>query len=60
MYEITCHYCFEIIPIDLYIEEGKTQNFILDCEVCCHPLEVTASWESEIESFQIDVKEGLG
>lgn len=56
--EITCHFCFEKINLELFIEEGEKQDFITDCEVCCHPLHITAEWNEEDEDFEVEVDAG--
>lgn len=56
--EITCHFCFEKIPLELFIEEGEKQDFIVDCEVCCHPLHIIAEWNDEDEEFEVEVDAG--
>ncbi|MBC7537727.1 MAG: CPXCG motif-containing cysteine-rich protein [Bacteriovorax sp.] len=55
--DITCHYCFETFPIEIYLEEGEEQDFIIDCEVCCHPLHIIAKWNDDEGQFNIDVDE---
>lgn len=59
MYQITCHYCFETLSITLFREEGEQQEFITDCEVCCHPLKIQATWDEQEEEFNINVEAGL-
>ena len=41
----TCPYCWQTISIllDLSVE---SQNFIQDCEVCCHPIQFNYSAEN--------------
>ncbi|NOT79363.1 MAG: CPXCG motif-containing cysteine-rich protein [Bacteriovoracaceae bacterium] len=56
--EIKCHFCFETIPLEIYVEEGEKQDFIVDCEVCCHPLHIIAEWNDEEEVFNIEVDAG--
>ena len=56
--EITCPFCFEKIPLELFIEEGEKQDFITDCEVCCHPLHIIAEWNEEEEEFDVEVDAG--
>lgn len=53
---IKCHYCFETIPLEIFREEGDSQEFTLDCEVCCHPLHITAEWNEETETFDVEVE----
>lgn len=53
--DITCHFCFETIPLEIYLEEGEEQDFIIDCEVCCHPLHIIAKWNEDEEKFDVEV-----
>lgn len=54
--EIKCLYCFQNIPLEIYVEEGEKQDFIVDCEVCCHPLHIIAEWNEEEECFEAEVE----
>lgn len=56
--EIKCHFCFETIPLEIYVEEGEKQDFIVDCEVCCHPLHIIAEWNDDEEIFNVEVDAG--
>ena len=53
---VTCPYCFEPIEVTLFVEEGEKQDFITDCEVCCHPFEVKAFWDSSIDDFNVSIE----
>jgi predicted RNA-binding Zn-ribbon protein involved in translation (DUF1610 family) len=33
-----CPYCGEMIWMEFYPEEGRHQETIIDCEVCCNPI----------------------
>ena len=49
-----CPYCWEEISmlLDPSVEEA---NYIEDCEVCCNPIHVTATFEEgELTSFQAE------
>jgi len=39
---IRCPYCHETLWLEVDITEGSDQRFILDCEICCRPIEVHA------------------
>lgn len=41
--KFNCPYCGEINCTDIFFSDGKSQNFIYDCEVCCSPMEITVS-----------------
>ena len=55
---IKCHFCFETIPLEIFVEEGEKQDFIVDCEVCCHPLHIIAEWNDEDGEFEVEVDAG--
>ena len=55
---IICHFCFETIPLEIFVEEGEKQDFIVDCEVCCHPLHIIAEWNDDNEEFEVEVDAG--
>jgi hypothetical protein len=47
-----CPYCFEKISMLLDLSEDDTQSYIEDCEVCCHPIQVTfTSANGQLVSF---------
>ncbi|MDT0645777.1 CPXCG motif-containing cysteine-rich protein [Zunongwangia sp. F260] len=53
MYEhyFQCPYCWEEISV-LLDPSMRRQTYIEDCEICCNPLEITVSFESnEITEF---------
>lgn len=56
--QLTCHYCFEPFTLTLFIEDGEEQEFITDCEVCCHPLQINAVWSEDEGRFSVDVSPG--
>lgn len=57
---IQCLFCFEKFSVQFFLEDGETQETIYDCEVCCHPLELTANWDPDREKFSVEVKQGAG
>ncbi|MFI2741287.1 CPXCG motif-containing cysteine-rich protein [Zhouia sp. PK063] len=49
-----CPYCWEEISMLLDTSVYR-QTYVEDCEVCCNPIEVTATFEAhELISFQAD------
>jgi hypothetical protein len=56
--QYTCHFCFEPFTLTIYPEDGEEQEFVTDCEVCCHPLLIQASWVEEEGRFSVDVSPG--
>jgi len=36
-----CPYCFERISMILDLSEDGQQQYVEDCEVCCHPIQIT-------------------
>lgn len=54
MYEhfFQCPYCWEEISV-LLDPSVATQRYIEDCEVCCNPIEINATFEEgELVSFE--------
>ncbi|OGR51134.1 MAG: hypothetical protein A3I11_00480 [Elusimicrobia bacterium RIFCSPLOWO2_02_FULL_39_32] len=37
-YSFDCPYCMETNDIRIDLTGGKKQQFIYDCEICCHPI----------------------
>ena len=56
MYEhyFTCPHCWE--EISMMIDTSVPyQKYVEDCEVCCHPLEISVRCEeSEIVGFEVN------
>lgn len=40
-----CPYCFEPISMILDLSINGTQSYIEDCEVCCHPIQISFTVE---------------
>lgn len=57
--EFNCPYCGEINFVTVFFSEGKSQNFIQDCEVCCKPIEITISQDNDGNIF-LDAKNDEG
>lgn len=38
-YQIQCPYCGEQIWMEFYPQDGADQETIIDCEVCCSPIQ---------------------
>ena len=47
-----CPYCWEEISMLLDASINQS-NYIEDCEVCCHPIEIEYLFQDEIKSFNI-------
>lgn len=42
-----CPYCWE--KISMFLERTiELQTYVEDCEICCNPIQITASFESEL------------
>ena len=54
--DITCPYCWEHIDIEDIPYSEETVELVLDCEVCCRPIAVSATWMNEEESPWLDVR----
>lgn len=54
--QITCPYCFESFWIEVDPSAGDTQHWIVDCEVCCHPIDVSSRWDAESDGYLCTVE----
>jgi hypothetical protein len=50
-YQISCPYCFEQIWQEFYPEDGTHQDLIIDCEVCCRPIQFIVSFSNGVASI---------
>ncbi len=50
---IQCPFCFESISIAFFIEDGKNQETIVDCTVCCHPIECKVEFFDQ-ENYHVE------
>lgn len=47
-----CPFCFERISMLLDLSENGMQTYIEDCEVCCHPIQITFDVENhQLQGF---------
>ncbi len=51
---LTCPFCFESFWIEVDPSGGPSQNWIYDCEVCCRPIEVQATWDEDAENYVVE------
>lgn len=59
-YKVICPHCREKFAMTLYHEDGDDQEFIYDCEVCCHPIAIQAHWDQQHRRFSLNVGRGEG
>lgn len=46
-----CPYCWE--EVSMLLDSSSSQTYIEDCEVCCNPIQITASFENnELIAFE--------
>ena len=59
-YEFNCPYC--MAPGSLRIDNtgGSRQSFVIDCEVCCRPIEMEIEIEADGYIHFIAKREGEG
>lgn len=53
---ITCPYCWENIDIEELPYSVEGVELVLDCEVCCRPIAITASWDSAEDPPWLDAR----
>jgi Cysteine-rich CPXCG len=58
--KVQCPFCFEKFSVTLYPEDGETQDVTYDCEVCCHPIEIKAQWNHDLEKFVLLAEKSSG
>ncbi len=51
--KVRCPFCREKFSIEVYKEDGENQDFVWDCEVCCHPIDISAHWDQGHERFSL-------
>ena len=58
--ELNCPYC--MAPISLRVDKtgGSKQIFVVDCEVCCRPIEIELDIESDGYVNFVAKREGEG
>ncbi|MEK2645367.1 CPXCG motif-containing cysteine-rich protein [Bdellovibrio sp. BCCA] len=59
-YKVQCPFCREKFGITIHLEDGADQEFIWDCEVCCHPIDIHAIWNESHHKFSLRVGRGAG
>ncbi|WP_374001798.1 CPXCG motif-containing cysteine-rich protein [Bdellovibrio bacteriovorus] len=59
-YKVICPYCREKFWMTIYREDGEDQEFVYDCEVCCHPIALHAHWDESQFRFKLNVGRGSG
>ncbi len=49
-FDLQCPFCGETIVLDFYPEDGKHQEMITDCEVCCQPIQFDVRFDRDGEA----------
>lgn len=44
----------------IYHEDGDSQDFVYDCDVCCRPIEILAKWDPTQQRFLLMIERGPG
>jgi hypothetical protein len=57
---IRCPFCLEGQTVLIETDGGESQFFVSDCEVCCHPMDVSANWSEESQKFKVRVAPSSG
>ena len=58
--EFSCPYCSEAISVRVDQTGGSRQFFVIDCEVCCRPIQIEAEIESDGYVSFVAKREGEG
>lgn len=48
-FQVQCPFCGEVIWMEFYPEDGKDQETVIDCEVCCNPIQYSVHFTSSGE-----------
>lgn len=48
-FQVMCPYCGEMIWQEFYPDDGRSQETIIDCEVCCSPIFYRVNFDSDGE-----------
>lgn len=59
-FDYNCPYCGAPITARVDRSGGSRQNFVVDCEVCCRPIEIEVSIESDGYVSFVAKREGEG
>lgn len=59
-YKVHCPFCRQKFNIEIHLQDGEDQEFIWDCEVCCHPVAIHAIWDESHRRFSLQVGRGAG
>lgn len=57
---IQCPFCLERFSIQIHREDGEWQDLVYDCEICCHPIDIKASWDEDLDRFQLTIERSSG
>jgi len=58
--KIRCPFCREKQWVEVDPTEGDQQRLLIDCQICCRPIEVVALWDSESNRFTSQVSKSSG
>jgi len=57
--EFFCPFCGEANELMVDISEGPTQEFVVDCEVCCDPIVIRIKLQGDrVVSLDVDRENG--
>ncbi len=58
--KIRCPFCLEKFSLEIYPEDGDNQDLTYDCEICCHPIDIGAHWNEDLQKFTLDIRRSTG
>ncbi len=58
--ELNCPYCSALISVRVDTTGGSRQHFVIDCEVCCRPIEIEVDIDADGYVNFIAKREGEG
>jgi hypothetical protein len=51
--KVQCPFCLENFVIEVFPEDGEIQEFVFDCEICCNPINIIATWDQDEEKMTL-------
>ncbi len=58
--KIKCPFCLQRQEVLVDPDVTEAQQLIVDCEICCHPLELLVTWDEEKQKFRAQVDKSSG
>jgi hypothetical protein len=57
---IKCPFCLQSQELEVDPGGGENQSVIVDCEICCHPMDIQIVWSEEKQRYRARVEKSSG